>query len=101
MKGKVSILFKLGFELQNVTPAGTVGEMGIFTGEKCSASIKTATDCIVLKFNKIELFKLFKNDIDLYNKILLNVIKDLSQKIRKNNEQLDESLFKIRASYDL
>ena len=100
LKGKVSILFKLGFELQNITPVGIVGEMGIFTGEKCSATITAVTDCIALKFDKAELFKLFSSDIDLYNKVLLNVIKDLSTKIRKNNEQLDEALYQIRASYN-
>ena len=41
---------------KTITPAGTVGEMGIFTGEKRSASVSAVTDCITLNFNKTELF---------------------------------------------
>jgi len=97
LKGKISIMFDSGIELQSITPAGTVGEMGIFTGEKRSASVFAVSDCTVLNFNKEEMFKLFSKDNDLSIKILLNVIKDLSQRIRKDNEQLEDMLIRIRS----
>ena len=84
-------------ELQSISPAGTVGEMGIFTGGKRSASVFTVTNCNVLNFNKTELFRLFGQDKDLCIKILVNVIKDLSKRMRKDNIQLEELLYKIRA----
>lgn len=97
LKGKISIMFDSGIELQSISPAGTVGEMGIFTGEKRSASVFAVSDCTVLNFNKEEMFKLFRKDNDLSIKILLNVIKDLSQRIRKDNDQLEEMLIRIRS----
>ena len=97
LKGKISIMFDSGIELQSISPAGTVGEMGIFTGEKRSASVFAVSDCTVLNFNKEEMFKLFSKDNDLSIKILLNVIKDLSQRIRKDNDQLEEMLIRIRS----
>jgi len=97
LKGEISIMFNTGLELQSITPAGAVGEMGIFTGEKRSASVVAVTDCIILNFNKEELFKLFSKDTDLAIKILLNVIRDLSKKLRKDNEKLEELLYRIRS----
>lgn len=97
LKGEISIMFSSGVELQKITPAGTVGEMGIFTGESRSATVMTVSECTVLSFNKVELFRLFIDDTNLAIKILLNVIKDLSQKMRKDNQQLGELLYRIRS----
>ena len=97
LKGEISIIFNTGLELNRITPAGTVGEMGIFTGEKRSASVSAVSDCITLNFNKTELFKLFSDDNELGVKILLNVIRDLSKKLRKDNEKLEELLYRIRS----
>jgi len=97
LKGKISIMFNNGLELLSITPTGTVGEMGLFTGEKRSASVLTVTECAVLFLNKEELFNLFNRDSNLANKILLNVIKDLSKKMRKDNAQLEELLYRVRA----
>ncbi len=44
-----------------------------------------------------EMFSLFNADANLANKILLNVIKDLSRKMRKDNTQLEELLYRVRA----
>ena len=97
LKGEINIQFASGMSLQNIIPAGVVGEMGIFTGEPRSADVLTVSPCIILSFSKKELFSLFKADTDLYIKILLNIIKDLTQKMRKNNEQIDNLLYRIRS----
>ncbi|MFC1541786.1 Crp/Fnr family transcriptional regulator [Candidatus Latescibacterota bacterium] len=97
LKGKISIMFNNGLELLSITPAGTVGEMGLFTGEKRSATVLTVTECTVLFLYQKELFILFNNDSNMANKILLNVIKDLSRKMRKDNSQLEELLYRVRA----
>ncbi|MFC1650414.1 Crp/Fnr family transcriptional regulator [Candidatus Latescibacterota bacterium] len=97
LKGKISIMFNNGLELLSITPSGTVGEMGLFTGEKRSASVLTVTECTALFLSQKELFILFNSDSNLANKILLNVIKDLSKKMRKDNSQLEELLYRVRA----
>lgn len=96
LKGKIGIMYKSGVDLQSISPAGTVGEMGIFTGNKRSANVVAVTECLILNFNKEELFTLFRNDTDLYIKILHNVIKDLCVKMSKGNEQIDQLLYRIR-----
>ena len=97
LKGKISIMFNNGLELLSITPTGTVGEMGLFTGEKRSASVLTVTKCVALFLYKEELFALFNSDSNLANKVLLNVINDLSKKMRKDNTQLEELLYRVRA----
>ena len=96
MKGKISITFNTGVEVQSISPTGTVGEMGVFTGEPRSASVIADTDCIALVFSKVELFKLFRKDSELWVKILMNTIMTLSQKLRKDNEVIEELMYKVR-----
>ena len=96
LKGKIGIAFSTGVDLQSIAPAGIVGEMGIFTGEKRSTNVVAESDCMVLNFDKTELYKLFSSDSDLHVKILMNIIKDLSKKMRRGNEQIDQLLYRIR-----
>jgi len=88
--GEIKVTFIDGKELTIIKPVGIVGEMGIFTGEPRSASVEASTDCILLIINKTELFRIFERDCFLAIKILMNVIKDLSIKLRKNNVIIDE-----------
>ncbi len=88
--GELKVTFANGKELTRIKPVGIVGEMGIFTGEPRSASVAASTDCILLIMNRSEFFKLFERDYFLAFKILMNVIKDLSKKLRKNNIIIDE-----------
>lgn len=96
IKGKIGITFNTGVDLQSIAPAGIVGEMGIFTGEKRSANVVAETECMVLNFSRTELYRLFSSDANLHIKILMNIIKDLSKKMRGSNEQIDQLLYRIR-----
>ena len=97
LKGSISIKFASGAELRSIVPTGTVGEMGVFTGEPRSATVVTAAECVVLNFNKAELLKLFRNDVELWVKIQANIIRDLSQKVRKDNEIIEELMYRVRS----
>ncbi len=90
IRGELKIAFKNGKELSRIQHIGIVGEMGIFTGQQRSASVVAATDCIVLIIHKTELIKLFHEDFIIGIQILMNVIQDLSQKLRNNNVVLEE-----------
>ena len=90
IKGKLKITFKNGKELSRIQHIGIVGEMGIFTGQPRSASVVAATDCIVLIIHKTELIRLFQKDFIIGVRILMNVIQDLSQKLRNNNVVIEE-----------
>jgi len=75
--------------LAYIAPFGLVGEIGVFTGKRRSASVVNTTESKVIKISKIELFQLLKYDQDLNNCILLNVINDLSNKLQKDNELIE------------
>ena len=90
IRGELKIAFKNGKELSRIQHIGIVGEMGIFTGQQRSASVVAATDCIVLIIHKTELIKLFHEDFIIGIQVLMNVIQDLSQKLRNNNVVLEE-----------
>jgi len=97
LKGSISIKFASGAELQSIVPTGTVGEMGVFTGEPRSATVVTASECVILNFNRDELLKLFRQDVELWVKIQANIIRDLSQKVRKDNEIIEELMYRVRS----
>ncbi len=96
-KGQLEVMTKNGVFLAYITMFGSVGEMGVFTDTPRSASVVATEDCVVLSVHKAELFRLFESDCALGNRVLLNVVKDLANKIQEDNEIIDE-LRKRRSS---
>jgi len=90
VSGLLRVVFDDGKELSRISPVQTVGEMGVFTGERRSASVFAALDSIVLSIHRKELMALFHNDPDLGICILANVITDLSGKLRKSNDVVED-----------
>ena len=85
IKGMLKVVFSDGKELSRISPVELVGEMGVFTGEQRSASVIAVEESIVLSIHKVELLNLFRKESELGIQVLLNVIQDISQKLRKNN----------------
>jgi CRP/FNR family transcriptional regulator, cyclic AMP receptor protein len=96
VQGRLRMLFSNGTVLDNYNPPGIVGEVGFITGERRTSTLVAATDCIVLSFGKEEIFRLFKEDGDMWTKVLTQIIRDLAGKLRQENEIL-ESLQRIRS----
>ncbi|MBT4485299.1 MAG: Crp/Fnr family transcriptional regulator [Candidatus Latescibacteria bacterium] len=90
IKGQLKVLFRGGTLVGYISPMGIVGEIGIFTDTKRSATVMASKDSTVLKVSKGEIFKLFKQDCVLGTRILLNVIKDLANKLQEDNEVIEE-----------
>ena len=90
IKGMLKVIFPDGKELARVSPVETVGEIGVFTGHKRSASVLAMEESIMLVFYKVELLNLFRNESDLGIQILLNVIQDMARKMVNNNIMIDE-----------
>jgi len=90
IKGSLKVVFDDGKELSRITPVELVGEMGMFTNEVRSASVVAVEESIVLAINKKELIDLFRNDSDLGILVLMNVICDLSHKLKKSNAVTEE-----------
>jgi len=90
IKGMLRITFKDGKELSRITPLGIVGEMGVFTGEKRSATVIAASECVVLDILKADLFEILREDPDMGMIVLKNVIEDMAHKMRINNVIIEE-----------
>lgn len=90
LKGRLKVTFRGGTLLTYVSPLGLIGEMGVFTNTPRSASVMATNNCTVIRICKDELFKLFSNDSALSNKILINVIKDLTEKLQEDNEVIED-----------
>jgi CRP-like cAMP-binding protein len=89
LRGELKVTFVDGKELSRIEPIGLVGEMGVFTGQRRSATTLAAAPSILLSIHKMELLKLFRHDADLGIRVLLNVILDLSAKLRRDNEIIE------------
>ena len=90
IKGMLRITFKDGKEISRITPLGIVGEMGVFTGEKRSATVIAAGECVVLDILKSDLFEILSENPDMGMIVLKNVIEDLAHKMRVNNIIIEE-----------
>lgn len=87
--GELTILLPDGKVIAHIDPLNIVGEMGIFTGNLRSATVVADEESLVITINKKELLRLFKMDHDLCRVLLMNVIGDLSNKLRHLNELFD------------
>jgi CRP-like cAMP-binding protein len=90
LKGSLQVTFSDGRELSRIEPIGIVGEMGVFTGEKRSATVVSEEKSILLIIHKTELFRIFRHDGELGIQVLMNVVQDLAQKLQKNNIFIEE-----------
>ena len=90
IKGILKVVFPDGKELSRISPVETVGEMGLFTAERRSASVVAVEDSILLAIYKKELMNLFRKESDVGIQILTNVISDMSNKLKKSNTTIEE-----------
>ena len=85
VSGRLTVALPSGEIFSSVTPLGIAGEMGVFSGDRRSATVAAAEPGIVLTLHKSELFKLFHEEPELGISVHRNVIEDLAGKIRENH----------------
>ncbi len=89
MKGKLKVM--KGYTLVTIlSPMGLVGEIGVFTSGKRTADVLAQTESTVIRIHKNELFGLMKANAALSQRLLLNVIHDLSSKLQEDNRIIEE-----------
>ena len=90
IRGRLKVTFDDGNEFSRIRPLGIVGEMGVFTGSKRSATVIASTKCTVLSIKKEDLIKVFSSDPVLGMMVQSNVIDDLSLKMITSNVIIEE-----------
>ena len=88
IKGELSVCLENDDPIVDIKPIGIVGEMGVFCDSTRSATVTAATDCLLLSFHGDDLMHLIDSDYSIGRKILLNVIRDLADKIRIDNKHI-------------
>ncbi|MFC1574055.1 cyclic nucleotide-binding domain-containing protein [Candidatus Latescibacterota bacterium] len=96
LKGQLKVMLSPSSFLTYISPIGLVGEIGIFTGAERTATVMASTESTVIRIYKRELFELFNKNTALSNRILMNVIADLANKLQEDNDMIEELRTKKR-----
>ncbi|MCE5252001.1 cyclic nucleotide-binding domain-containing protein [bacterium] len=90
IKGQLLVTSPDGKEISRIDPIGIVGEMGIFTNDLHTVTVSSAAESIIILIRKAELMVLLRRDNDLAIHTLLNVIRSLADKLRDDNEIIED-----------
>ena len=90
ISGSLQAILNDGSKFSRISPLWTIGEMGVFSGEKRSATVIAETDCMLLSIQKIKLFNVLRNDPMLGQIVLMNINNYLSNKLRLNQAIIEE-----------
>ena len=73
-----------------IHPVSSIGEMGVFTGEKRTATVQAMEKSNFLVLNKVEIEKLIEKDSQFGLNIMRKVIHILSERISEDNVKIRE-----------
>ena len=90
LQGQLKILYHKSTLITQIDPISLVGEIGFFTGHQRETSAVTTKESTIIKINKPELFRVFHGDCALSNRVLLNVINELSYKLSRYTEIIQD-----------
>ena len=93
--GSLAIVSDDNVEVASIEPVTTVGEMGLITKQKRSATVKTEKASYVLHLEKRPFDLLMQQDIKMQVQIYHNLIEILSSKIVNDNIRVRDHLLKM------
>lgn len=79
-----------GQDIAYIPPIGLVGEMGVLNDEPRSAHVIAMETAMGFLITKDNLINLFLEDGSICRKILLNLVKNLSQKLYDTNAEIEK-----------
>ena len=89
LEGNLSVRTSGGVEVARISPVDLVGEMGLLADSPRSAEVITLDNVMGLLIHKDDLTALFLRNTPICIKMLLNVIKIISQKVHNTNAQIE------------
>ncbi len=90
LDGRLVARTKTGVDLAYISPIGIVGEMGVVTDEPRSADVVALEDAMGFQITKENLVNLFLADSAICRKILLNLVRILSNKLYDTNADIEK-----------
>ena len=88
--GKLSVSIKGSGTIATINPIGTIGEMGVFTDEKRSASVIAMTDCALMLIRADDINRLIEKETAFGNRIMRKVIRIMADRIQGHNARIRE-----------
>lgn len=77
-------------QIRQLGPGDCFGEMAIIDLEPRSASVRAVTDCRAIKISRKILYDLFREDLEQYAIIMMNMGREVSRRLRRVSERLFE-----------
>ena len=90
IRGKLAVKIKKSATIATINPVGTIGELGVFTGEPRSATVQAMENSVLLVLKKNDLDSFIDKYQGVGVTIMRNVIQELSQRLRDDNIRLRE-----------
>ncbi|MFC1540947.1 cyclic nucleotide-binding domain-containing protein [Candidatus Latescibacterota bacterium] len=90
LQGKLGVMVKGSAPIATIHPVSSIGEMGVFTGEKRTATVQAMEKSNFLVLNKNDIEKLIEKDSQFGLTIMRKVIQILSERISDDNVKIRE-----------
>ena len=90
LDGRLVARANTGVDIAYIPPVGVVGEMGLITDQPRSANVLALEDAMGFQITKKDLLDLFIADSAICRKILLNLVKVLSNKLYETNAEIEK-----------
>ena len=90
LEGRLVARAPTGQDIAYISSIGLVGEMGVLTDEPRSAHVLAMEPAMGFLISKEGLINLFMEDGSICRKILLNLVKTLSQKLYDTNAEIEK-----------
>ena len=86
--GKLKAVSSDGKDLAEISPGNSIGEMGVFTNHRRSATIVAVEKSLALSMEKKLLDALLRDDLGMRASILQNVVDLLADRLAGANKQI-------------
>ena len=96
LAGELAIETIEGIPVAKVTPVTTVGEMGVITGQKRSATVEVTGPSQILVIQKSHFERILRDDLNMRATIYRNIVAVLSAKLVDDNVRIRDYQVKIR-----
>ena len=80
LSGELTVHNEKGVEIAKVAPVSPVGEMGLFTGQPRSATVRAAADSNLLVLKKVAFERLMRQNVGINRSVSRNIIRVLHQR---------------------
>lgn len=80
LSGKLAVFDDRGVEIATVMPVNPVGEMGLFTGQPRSATVRAAEDSSLLVLKKVAFERLMRQSVGVNRSVSRSIIRTLHQR---------------------